>query len=299
MNNQDLGGTIALEGQLTASKLDGKEKDVWLADYGDGPEVSFDPSEAGPHGRFKNLRDRELWPKMDRRILEKADVGLIGDADDAGLEGVEAEQLVADAAPVRPLVEGLSVEALEDVPVAGERRALRPGPEGPGDLAALGGAGGGVLTGELYAVHIKADGSRVDYGLVGRHLVVTVGKNYLALTFDNTAEPESMKFHGVGTGTTAAAAGDQTLQTESTTALNPDTTRATGSQAHSTNTYTTVGTPTFDASAAITEWGLFNNATAAGAFNATTQCLFDRQVFSAINVASGDSIQFTYVLTIS
>ena len=49
---------------------------------------------------------------------------------------------------------------------------------------------------------------------------------------------------------------------------------------------------TFDNTAAITAWGLLSQAATGGG------TLFDRQVFSAINVASGDSIQFTYDLTI-
>lgn len=146
-----------------------------------------------------------------------------------------------------------------------------------------------VAYGTLTATVTRRDGTTLDLGLVGHHLVTTAGKNYLASTMDNTVEPESLKYHAVGTGTTAAALGDTALQTECTTALNPDSTRAVGSQAHSTNTYTSVGTLTFDASAAVTEWGLLS-ATSAGT-------MLDRQVFAAVNVAAGDSIQFTYVFT--
>src|SRR5206468_11060454 len=124
---------------------------------------------------------------------------------------------------------------------------------------------------------------------VRHHLHTTAGKNYLASSLDNPFEPELFKYHGAGTGTTAAAAGDTALQTECTTALNPDSTRAVGSQAHSTNTYTTVGTLTFDAAASVTEWGLLS-ATSAGT-------LLDRQVFTSVGVAIGDSIQFTYTFT--
>jgi hypothetical protein len=102
-----------------------------------------------------------------------------------------------------------------------------------------------------------------------------------------------MKFHGIGTGTTAAAAGDTALQTESTTALNPDSTRATGSLTNNgAQVFRTVGTNTVDATAAITEWGLLSQAATGGG------TLFDRQVFSALNLASGDSLQTTYDLTI-
>lgn len=151
-----------------------------------------------------------------------------------------------------------------------------------------------VAHSELFIKVRRANGEVIDYGRIGRHLVVTAGKNYLAACMDNTSEPENLKFHAFGTGTTAAAAGDTTLQTELTTQYATDNTRPTGSQAHSTNTYTTVGTVTPDASCAITEWGLLTQAANSGG------TLFDRQVFSAINLnGSGDSLQATYVLTFS
>jgi len=111
---------------------------------------------------------------------------------------------------------------------------------------------------------------------------------------DNTAEPESLKFHAFGTGTTAAAAGDTALQTECTTAYAVDNTRPTGSQAHSTNTYTTVATFTPDASVANTEWGLLNQASNAGG------SLLDHQVYSVVTLnGTGDSLQTSYILTFS
>jgi hypothetical protein len=146
----------------------------------------------------------------------------------------------------------------------------------------------------LYLKYTAADGEVWDFGLVGRHLVVTAGKNYVAACFDNTSEPENLKYHGFGTGTTAAAAGDTALQTELTTQYATDNTRPTGSQAHSTNTYTTVATLTPDAAVAITEWGLLSQAATGGG------TMLDRQVFSAVNLnGTGDSLQATYVLTIS
>ncbi len=146
---------------------------------------------------------------------------------------------------------------------------------------------------ELYGTVTRADGSQVDYGLLGRHLVTTAGKQFIASTFDNTAEPEILKYHAYGTGTTAAAIGDTALQTELTTQYATDNTRPTGSQAHSGATYTTVGTLAPDANVAITEWGLMSQAANSGG------TLADHQVFSAINlVASADTLATTYVLTV-
>lgn len=149
------------------------------------------------------------------------------------------------------------------------------------------------IYGELYGSVIHADGSVTDYGLLGRRVVTSAGVNYLASTFDNTAEPELFKYHGYGTGTTAEASGDTALVTELTTEYAVNSTRPTGSQAHSTNTYTTVGTLTPDSGGtlAITEHGLFS------ATSSTT--LWDRTKFSAVNLDStaGDSLQTTYVAT--
>jgi hypothetical protein len=150
-----------------------------------------------------------------------------------------------------------------------------------------------TIYGELYAVLRHADGTTLNYGRISTRVVTTAGMNWLVSAFANTVELEIMKYHGVGTGTTAEAAADTALVTESTTALNPDSTRATGTTTvgASNNIYRTVGTATFDASAAITEHGVFSQAATGGG------TLIDRSVFSAINVVSGDSIQFTYELT--
>lgn len=140
---------------------------------------------------------------------------------------------------------------------------------------------------------IAADGTITDYGLVGRRIVTTAGVNFMSGAFQGTQTASTMKYHGAGTGTTAAAIGDTALQTESTTALNPASTRATGSQAagSSANIYHTVGTLTYGTATACTEWGLLNQSATGGG------TLLDHFVFSAINAAIGDSIQFTFDLT--
>src|SRR5687768_17550971 len=85
-----------------------------------------------------------------------------------------------------------------------------------------------TLTAELRAVRITADGQRVDHGVVSRRVVTTVGAGAIVDAFQNSFELENFNYHGCGTGGTAEAVGDTALVTESTTALNPDSTRATG-----------------------------------------------------------------------
>ncbi len=148
---------------------------------------------------------------------------------------------------------------------------------------------------ELRARLRRASGEWIDYGVLSRMVVTTAGVTLMATDFkDGTVDITNFKYHGCGTGTTAEAVGDTALVTESTTALNPDSTRASGTNTTpSANVYQSVGTLTFDAAAAITEHGVFSQAAVPGG------TLWDRSVFSAINVAAGDSIQFTYALTLT
>lgn len=153
--------------------------------------------------------------------------------------------------------------------------------------------GVGHLYGRLYATVQHSDGGVTDYGLVSTRVVTDTGVAFIVDAFQNITEVETLKYHGVGTGTTAEAASQTALVTESTTALNPDSTRATGTTVEGAtgNIYRTVGTVTFDATAAVTEHGVFSQAATGGG------TMLDRSLFSAINVVSGDSITFTYELS--
>lgn len=139
--------------------------------------------------------------------------------------------------------------------------------------------------GRLYVEVHRANGKRERLGLVSTRVVTTAGVNFLVDSLQGSVEPENFKYHGMGTGNTAEAVGDTTLVTEVET-------RATGSQTEgsSANIYKTVGTITATDTRAIVEHGIFS-ASSSGT-------LLDRSVFSAINLASGDSIQFTYELTL-
>lgn len=120
-------------------------------------------------------------------------------------------------------------------------------------------------------------------------LVTTAGVDYMASDFASGGSSPTisgMKYHDSGTGTTAAAVGDTALQTGTGNA------RVSGTASNpSANIYQSVATLPYTGSAAITEWGLFS-ASSSGT-------LWDHRIFSAINVSNGDSIQFTYKLTIA
>ena len=101
----------------------------------------------------------------------------------------------------------------------------------------------------------------------------------------SVAAHSTMKYHAVGTGNTAEAIGDTALVTEVET-------RATGTQAeNAANIYETVGTITATGARAIVEHGVFS-ASSVGT-------LLDRTVFSVVNLATNDSIQTTYRLTLT
>ncbi|GIH07418.1 hypothetical protein Rhe02_54850 [Rhizocola hellebori] len=150
------------------------------------------------------------------------------------------------------------------------------------------------MYGSLYISHIKADGEVLDLGLASMRVVTTAGVNFLVDALQGSVEPEILRYHGVGTGSNAEASGDTALQTESTTILTVDSTRATGSltEGASANIFRSVGTISFDGSGAIVEHGLFSQAATGGG------TLLDRSVFSAINVVSGDSLVVTFDLTL-
>lgn len=154
-----------------------------------------------------------------------------------------------------------------------------------------------TLYGALELVWIDGrTGERTNLGLASLAVITTAGVNFLAADFAGGASDSNLfKFHGFGTGGTAEAIGDTALVTEVTTQYNPDSTRPTGSQSSSTNTYTTVATFTPDSGGtiAVTEHGIFS-ASSAGT-------LWDRSLFSVVNVnaATGDSLQSTYVATFS
>lgn len=98
----------------------------------------------------------------------------------------------------------------------------------------------------------------------------------------------------IGIGTTAAAAGDTALESEITT-NGGERGAATASRVTTTQTNDTaqwVKTFSFTGSFAVTEEGLLDNNTSGGN-------LLARQVFSAVNVASGDSLQITHKVAVT
>jgi hypothetical protein len=148
----------------------------------------------------------------------------------------------------------------------------------------------GTLWGQLVR-----DGQTLDLGIISMRVVTTTGVGAIVDAFQNSFELETFKYHGIGIGTGSESASDTALGTELTTEYEVNNTRPTGTttEGASANIYRSVATNTVDASVAITEHGIFNQASNAGG------TMLDRSVFSVVNLASGDSLQTTYDLTFS
>jgi hypothetical protein len=151
-----------------------------------------------------------------------------------------------------------------------------------------------IFYGVLSIVITKADGTQINYGLASTRVVTDAGVGFIVDAFQNSVELETMKYHALGTGSTAEAAGDTALVTELTTEYTVNSTRATGTTAeNAANIYESVATNTVDATVALREHGVLSQAATGGGV------LLDRTLFSAINLVSGDSLASTYRLTLT
>lgn len=129
--------------------------------------------------------------------------------------------------------------------------------------------------------------------MVVKNLVTTVGKALAAGLLNGSGAPAAATYLALGLGTTAAAAGNTILESEivdsglarAAATVSLVTTTTTNDTAQLLKLWTATGTK------AVTECGALN-ASSAGT-------LLGRQVFSAINVVSTDTLQITYKFAIS
>jgi hypothetical protein len=127
------------------------------------------------------------------------------------------------------------------------------------------------------------------YVLLHHNLITNAGHAAAAGRMSNQGSYSPFVNLAIGTGTTAAAATDTALQTEITTNGGARG-AATASQTTTTvtnDTFQLQKTWTFTGAFAVTEEGILDSATTGGT-------LLAHQVFSAINVASGDSLTVTH-----
>ena len=150
-----------------------------------------------------------------------------------------------------------------------------------------------IIESALYGKVFWKNGKVEDLGLLGTKVITDVGVGYLVDAWQNSVEMENQKYHSLGTGSTAEAAGDTGLVTELTTEYTGNV-RATGTTTESAaNIFQTVATNTLDGTpgAALREHGIHSASTAG--------VLWDRTVYAAITLSSGDGLQTTYNMTAS
>ncbi len=119
------------------------------------------------------------------------------------------------------------------------------------------------------------------------NLITNAGMAGVASRINGDGSEAIFNYIAIGTGTTAAAATDTALETEITTGggaraaatVSRTTTDVTNDTARAVHTFN------FTSSFAVTEAGVLNAA--------SSGVLLNRQVFSAVNVVNGDSLQVT------
>ena len=138
------------------------------------------------------------------------------------------------------------------------------------------------VTGELTITVTKPDGN--VHETVVPNIVVTDGKEYIASRMKD-ASATAMSHMAIGTGSTAAAAGDAALGTEAGRVALTSTTVSSNAVAYVATFAAGTGT------GAITEAGILN-ASSSG----TLLC---RTVFSVINKGAADTLGITWTVTVN
>ena len=139
------------------------------------------------------------------------------------------------------------------------------------------------VTGELKLTLTRPDGN-VKHEVIIPNLVVTTGKSYIVSRMKD-ASATAMSHMAIGTGSTAAAAGNTALGSEAGRVALTSTTVTNNDVAY-------VATfPAGTGTGALTEAGIFN-ASSSG----TLLC---RTVFSVINKASADTLGITWTVSVN
>ena len=142
------------------------------------------------------------------------------------------------------------------------------------------------LNGQI-EINLIRDGKIVDTRKI-KNIITNAGKAEAINLLGNVSSPVSFTYLAVGIGTTAAAATDTALESEIVDSglerAAATVTRVTTTTAN--DTLQLVKSWTVSGTKAVTEAGILNDASAG--------TLLGHQVFSAINVVSGDTLALTY-----
>jgi hypothetical protein len=139
-------------------------------------------------------------------------------------------------------------------------------------------------TGQLSVILRDADGN-IKQDVRVKNLVVNTGLNFMTSRMKDTTL-DAMTHMAVGSGTTAAAAGDTALETQISARVSLTSTTVTANAIEYVAAFG-AGVST----GAITEAGIFNASTAG-----TMLC---RTVFAVVNKGAADTLQITWLVTIN
>lgn len=140
------------------------------------------------------------------------------------------------------------------------------------------------VRGRLSVVLRDADG-KVKQSQEIQNLVVNSGLAFIASRMKDTTDA-AMSHMAVGSGTTAAAAGNTALETQIGSRVSLTSTTVTSNEIEYIATFS-AGTGT----GAVTEAGIFNAST-----SGTMLC---RTVFSVVNKGADDTLQITWTITLN
>ena len=161
-------------------------------------------------------------------------------------------------------------------------------------------APGGLKMFSNLKAKILRHGGGIELRDLGSGLVTAQGVQYMGAQW-KTPGAVDITYHDSSTGVTAAAVTDTALAVAPAATVGDRAVGSTSTSANSGNNYNlvSVATQSYTGTLAITEWGFFRLARLAAAAPPGSDTMWDRKVFAAINVGTGDSIQFTYTLTIT
>lgn len=143
------------------------------------------------------------------------------------------------------------------------------------------------LRGDLDIVLLDSSGAVKDKREL-RNLVVNTGLAFFISRAVGTAK-DVMSHKALGSGTTAAAAGDTELQSQLGTRKALDSTTISGANNEKV-VYVTTFAPG-EGTGAVTEAGIFNNSAGGD--------MLCRTVFAVVNKAADDTMQITWTLTLA
>jgi hypothetical protein len=147
-----------------------------------------------------------------------------------------------------------------------------------------------VIQARLFVTLFRADGTIEHKGMVSNKLLTNAGAGFIVDEYQNLVELENMKYHGIGTSTTAPAVGQTALVAELTTQYTGNV-RATGvNNEASAMVLRSVATNIIDSGGPVSvqEFGLFDQA-ATGGGN-----MQDRALTGTQTLNNNDAIQTTY-----